>query len=198
MRRNDPLPKRECLTCKKDYIPKKITSKNCSSVCMTIHTRNKILARTQDRSDRISGRLEVTPKKPCKTCGKLFAPISKTRINCSHKCAISYNYYKRNKKKENPQECGFKKFAIGTGKDIPKDILRNEVESATAMFLKRGGTIQKIAPVISPKIPSVGSVEWSWVDQAGIGPFSDAENYTDPEYILDEILLLGVVDNHLL
>ena len=189
MKRIIPLPKRECLTCKKDYIPKKITSKNCSSVCMSIHSRNVILARTQERKNRISKRLEVTSKKPCKTCGKLFAPISEKRINCSHKCAISYNYYKRKKKKENPQECAFKKFAIGTGnKDIPKDALRNEITSATARFLSNGGTIQKIDPVIPPSTPSVGSIEWSWADQAGIGSFSDVENLADPEYILEDLL----------
>ena len=62
MRRKYPLPERQCVTCKENFVPKKTTSKNCNTVCMSVYNRNKILARTQERRDRISRKLDATPQ----------------------------------------------------------------------------------------------------------------------------------------
>mgnify|MGYP003147852514 CR=1 FL=1 len=187
MKRKFALTKKQCVTCKKDFIPKKITSKNCSRICMAIYNRNKISRQTQERRDRVAKKLDATPQVACKTCGKMFAPISATRINCSHKCAISYNYTNKRERKVKPQEGLFRKFTIGSEKDVPKQMLRSEIDLATAKFLANGGKIQKCDPEISPKTPSVGSIEWNW-DAQESGYFSEEAELPESEYILADLL----------
>ena len=187
MRRKYPLPERQCVTCKENFVPKKTTSKNCSTVCMSVYNRNKILARTQERRDRISRKLDATPQVPCKTCGKMFAPISNTRINCSHKCALTYNYASRHKRTNKPQDGLFRKFIVGSEKDTPKKMLRSEIDLATEKFLATGGEIQKYEPEVSPKTPSVASIEWNWDAYEG-GYLSEEPEIPESGYVLADLL----------
>lgn len=184
MMKNKMLPKMRCKTCNKYFVPPKITSLNCSSVCISVHNRNKVLQQNRQRRKRVAERLKTVPKISCKTCGTMFSPINKSRINCSHKCALTYNYASRHKRTNKPQDGLFRKFTVGSEKDANKGILRDEINRATEAFLNSGGSIQKIEPVIPPKIPSVGSDEWNWEVQAGVGYYREPEELTHPEYVI--------------
>ena len=188
MRRKTPLDKIKCRICKKLFVPRKTTTKNCSKICMHIDTRNRIERRTEDRRKIVAKKLSIIPKKPCKTCGKLFSPINPSRINCSNKCALHYNYYRKRAKKENKQECMWKKFAISKPIDEKKGELRNEINRETLVFLKNGGTIERLSTLPSPEVPSVGSSEWNWENKAGLGGFFTTEELVETDSILEEII----------
>ena len=138
-------------------------------------------------------RLAKVKKIKCRNCGKKFAPIPFTRINCSRKCSKAYRPPREKRKPRsknlNPATL-FSGFAFGVNLDSAekKAAHRQEVVFAMKDFFDRGGKIEVSAPLPFPKIPSVGSTEWSWEMRAGVGPFYGSQEIVEPDYILDEII----------
>ena len=180
------LPKIKCRICKSKFKPKRINSAMCSSVCRSIDRRLKQVERCERLSAAHRAKIK---KKKCRVCCKLFFPIPSQRVTCSHKCSLIYNSRPRKRKKRKLSNT-FSDFTLQNkhDKSEKKDIVRKRIITATEEFLKKGGLIQTLEPLPPPKIPSVGSTEWSWEIKAGVGPFYGMDELVEPGYILDEII----------
>jgi len=185
------LPKVRCRVCREWFQAKRINSVLCSPVCRSINRRESEI----DRNDKIrKANLAKIKKIKCRVCEKKFAPVPCTRVTCSHKCSKTYRPVKKKglprSRKLNP-DTAFGGFSFGENLDSSQKKAEHRVEVVAAMkeFLDRGGKIEITPPLPSPKVPSVGSVEWSWEMRAGVGPFYSAQELSEPDYILEDIIL---------
>lgn len=184
------LPKVKCRVCREWFQAKRINSVLCSPVCRSINRRESEI----ERNDKIrKANLAKIKKIKCRVCEKKFAPVPCTRVTCSYKCSKAYRPVRKKRlprsKKLNP-DTAFSGFSFGENLDSAKKKAEHRVEVVAAMkeFLDRGGKIKVTPPLPSPKVPSVGSVEWSWEMRAGVGPFYSARELDEPESVLDEII----------
>jgi len=185
------LPKVRCRVCSEWFQKKRINSVLCSSLCRNINRREREI----ERNEKIRKvNLEKTKKIKCRVCNKKFSPIPHTRVTCSFECSKTYRPPPKKRKprsrKLNP-DTAFSGFSFRENLDSfeKKAEHRLEVVSAMKEFLDKGGKIEVTPPLPSPKVPSVGSMEWSWEIRAGVGPFYSAKELSEPDSVLDEILI---------
>ena len=185
------LPKVRCRVCREWFQAKRINSVLCSPVCRSINRREREIERNEVIR---KANLAKIKKIKCRVCGKKFAPVPYTRVNCSYKCSKTYRPVQKKReprsKKLNP-DTAYSGFSFGDNLDSVEKKAEHRLVVVTAMkeFLGKGGKIEITPPLPSPKVPSVGSVEWSWEMRAGVGPHYSAQELSEPDYILEDIIL---------
>lgn len=183
---------RQCDVCDKYFIPKSVKMLRCSELCR----RRKWADWKKDRDHKIKEDLfKKAPLKQCRYCEKEFKAVPHTKVFCNKICRDNYEVPKRKRPK---QKYGINKkfvhgdhplkhYTINHKTDTPeqKEQHRITLNEAVQNFLLKGGKINKLDPIPSPFIPSVGSRDWEWETTVGLSYFG-SEEYTEPNHLNEE------------